>query len=123
MPQIWFRKSKKAYYLQIDRNTQKRLGKAEAEAAYRQWVLEQGGALPASDRRKFTVAEAAQLFLDHAKATTKPKSYEFYCYFIVPFVERFGGAAMADFPPVAFIRWLDDHAGWKGNARRVGAMR
>src|SRR5689334_2082674 len=51
MPKIWFRKSKKAFYLQIDRNTQMRLGKtkAEAEAAYRAWLIEQGEQLPPSE--------------------------------------------------------------------------
>ncbi len=40
MPKIWFRESKQAYSLQIDRHTQKRLGKtrAEADAAYRRWI-------------------------------------------------------------------------------------
>jgi integrase len=119
MPQIWYRKSKKAWYLQIDRRRQKRLGrtKAEAEAAYRRWLLEHGEALPASQGKKLTVAELAQEFLDYAKAHTKPKSYEFYCYFAVPFVERFGSVPAATFPPLSFTKWLDDHAGWKGSRR------
>src|SRR5947209_5062065 len=110
---IWWRTSKQAYYLQIDRKTQKRLGKtkAEAEAAYRQWLLEQGEELLAVERKKLTVAELAQQFLDDAKAHTKPKSYEFYCYFVVPFAERFGAAQAAVFSPLAFTKWLDEHPG------------
>jgi hypothetical protein len=54
-----------------------------------------GEQLPRHERKKLTVAELAQEFLDHAKAHTKPKTYEFYCYFVVPFVERFGGAGGA----------------------------
>jgi hypothetical protein len=46
----------------------------------------------------------AQEFLDHSKAHTKPKIYEFYCYFVVPFVERFGGAMASDFSPLAFTK-------------------
>lgn len=44
MSKIWYRKSKQAHYLQIDRNKQKRLGKTlkEAEAAYREWLLSEG---------------------------------------------------------------------------------
>lgn len=119
MPKIWFRQDKNAYYLQIDRQRQKRLGKtkAEAEAAYRHWLIEQGGDLPVDERKKLTVAELGQQFLDHTQAHTKSTSYEFYCYFVVPFVERFGSAPAADFSPRAFTRWLDDHKGWKG-ARR-----
>jgi integrase len=119
MPQIWWRASKQAYYLQIDRKTQKRLGKtkAEAEAAYRQWLIDHGEPLPVPERKKLTVAEVAQEFLHYSKAHTKPRSYEFYCYFVVPFVERFGSAPAATFPPLSFTKWLDEHPGWQG-ARR-----
>lgn len=67
VPKIWYRKSKKACYLQVDRHTQKRLGKtlAQAEAAYRAWLLDQGEPLPAREVRKLTVGELAQQFLDH----------------------------------------------------------
>jgi hypothetical protein len=53
MPKIWYRASKMAYYLQIDRRTQKRLGRTlkEAEAAYRQWLLDRGEALPAPEQK------------------------------------------------------------------------
>jgi len=121
VPKIWFRKDKNAYYLQIDRKHQKQLGKtkAEAETAYRTWLIEQGGDLPPAERKKLTVAELGQQFLDHAKVHTKPKSYEFYCYFVVPFVERFGSAQAADFSPLAFTRWLDEHQGWKGARRNA----
>lgn len=121
MPAIWFRKSKNAYYLQISRTQQMRLGKtkAEAEAAYRAWLIEHGEQLPAPERKKLTVAELAQQFLDHARAHTKPRTYEFYCYFVVPFVERFGAAPAATFPPLSFTKWLDEHAGWKGCRRNA----
>jgi integrase len=121
MPKIWYRSSKKAYYLQIDRRTQKRLGRTlkEAEAAYRQWLIDQGEALPAPQRKKLTVAEVAQEFLDHARAHTKPKTYESYCYFVVPFVERFGSVPAATFPPLSFTKWLDEHEGWKGCRRNA----
>jgi hypothetical protein len=121
MPKIWYRASKDAYYLQIDRDTQKRLGKTkpEAEAAYRTWLIEQGEQLPAVQRKKLTIAEAAQEFLSDAQAHTKPKTYEFYCYFIVPFVERFGAATTADFSPLAFAKWLDANLGCKGSCRNA----
>jgi integrase len=121
MQKIWFRKSKKAYYLQIDRHTQKRLGKtkAEADAAYRQWLIEEGQQLPQAEQKKLTVAEVAQEFLNHCQKHTKKKSYEFYAYFIVPLVERFGGAVAKDLSPLAFEKWLDDHKGWKGARRNA----
>jgi hypothetical protein len=94
MPQIWFRHSKHAWYLQTDRRRQKRLGrtKKEAEAAHRDWLLEQGEQLPEPARKKLTVAELARLFLADALAHTKPKSYEFYRYFVEPFAARFPAA-------------------------------
>jgi hypothetical protein len=121
MPKIWYRKSKKAYYLQIDRHTQKRLGATlhEAEAAYRQWLLDQGQELPRQQGKKLTIAELAQEFLDHSKKSNKPKTYDSYCYFIVPFVERFGSAPAATFPPLSFTKWLDAHEGWKGCRRNA----
>ncbi len=119
LPKPWYRQSKKAWYLQVSRGVQKRLGKtrAEADAAYRQWLLEQGESLPSAERKRLTVSELAQEFLDFANAHTKPKSYEFYCYFIVPFVDRFGAAPAATFPPLSFTKWLDERAGWKGSRR------
>lgn len=119
MPKIWWWESKKAYYLQIDRKTQKRLGKtkAEAEVAYRKWLLEHGEALPTQERSKFSVAELGQEFLDHSKRSNDPRTYEFYCYFVVPFVERFGSVPAATFPPLSFTKWLDEHEGWKGSRR------
>ena len=121
MPKIWFRKAKQAYYLQIDRHTQKRLGKtrAEADAAYRQWILEQGDSLPRQEQQRLTVAELGQEFLDRVKAKRKPKTYESYCYFLVPFVERFGAARAATFPVLTFEKWLDEHPGWKGCRRNA----
>jgi integrase len=119
LPKPWYRKSKKAWYLQVSRGVQKCLGKTKAEAdrAYRQWLLAQGEQLPTTERQRLTVAEIAQEFLDHSKRNNDAKTYEFYCYFVVPFVERFGSAAAATFPPLSFSKWLDEHAGWKG-ARR-----
>lgn len=121
MPKIWYRKSKKAYYLQISRTEQMRLGKTkeEAEAAYRQWILDQGEALPKKEQQKLTVAELAQKFLDRVQAKRKPKTYEGYCYFICPFVERYGGAPAATFPILTFEEWLDSNSGWKGCRRNA----
>jgi integrase len=121
LPKPWYRKSKKAWYLQVARGAQKCLGKTKAEAdrAYRQWLIEQGESLPPEERRRLTVAELAQEFLDYSKAHTKPKTYESYCYFVVPFVERFGSVAAATFPPLTFTKWLDEHAGWKGSRRNA----
>src|SRR5437868_6459704 len=44
LPKPWYRKSKKAWYLQVSRGTQLRLGKTreEADRAYRRWLLDQG---------------------------------------------------------------------------------
>jgi integrase len=121
LPKPWYRPSKKAWYLQVSRGVQQRLGKtkAEADAAYRQRLLDQGQDLPPPERRKLSIAEIAQEFLDHTKKHTKPKSYASYCYFVVPFVERFGKAPPASFPPLSFTRWLDDHAGCKGSRRNA----
>ena len=121
LPKPWYRKSKKAWYLQVSRGVQKCLGKtrAEADRAYRQWVLEQGEQLPAAERRRLTVAEVAQEFLDHSKRNNDARTYQFYCYFVVPFVERFGSAAAATFPPLSFSKWLDEHEGWKGSRRNA----
>lgn len=121
MPKIWFRKSKGAYYLQVSRTEQKRLGKTlkEAEAAYRQWLIDQGESLPVQQQKQLTVQELSQQFLDHTQKHTKPKSYEFYCYFVVPFRERFGTAPAANFSPLAFTNWLDEHTGWKGARRNA----
>jgi integrase len=121
MPKIWYRKSKKGYYLQIDRTHQRRLGatKAEAETAYNTWLLERGEQLPPLRQRKVTIAELAKEFLDHAKLHTKPKTYKFYCYFVVPFVERFGAVIASQFSPLAFTKWLDEHEGWKGSRRNA----
>ena len=119
MPKIWYRSSKKAYYLQIDRRTQKRHGRTlkEAEAAYRQWLIDRGEALPAPEQKKLTIAEVAQEFLDHSNRNNDPRTYEFYCYFVCPFVERFGAATAATYSPLAFTKWLDEHEGWKGSRR------
>lgn len=38
---------------------------------------------------------------------------------MVPFVERFGAAAAATFPPLCFNKWLDEHPGWKGARRNA----
>jgi integrase len=121
LPKPWFRKSKKAWYLQVSRGVQKCLGKtrAEADRAYRHWLLEQGEQLPVMERRRLTVAEVAQEFLDHSRKNNDEGTYQFYCYFVVPFVERFGSAPAATFPPLSFIKWLDEHDGWKGARRNA----
>ena len=51
LPKPWFRKSKKAWYLQVARGQQLCLGKTKAEAdrRYREWLIENTGAVPRSD--------------------------------------------------------------------------
>jgi integrase len=121
LPKPWYRKSKKAWYLQVARGVQKGLGKTkdEADRAYRTWLLEHGEQLPAAERKRLTVAEVAQEFLDHSKRHNDARTYDFYCYFIVPFVERFSAAPAATFPPLSFTKWLDEHKGWKGARRNA----
>lgn len=119
LPKPWFRKSKKAWYLQVARGEQLCLGKTKADAdrRYRQWLLENAGALPRTDQNKLTVAEIGQEFLDHSQKHNDPRTYDFYRYFIVPFVERFGEAVAFEFLPRSFNKWLDEHKGWKGSRR------
>jgi integrase len=121
LPKPWFRKSKKAWYLQVSRGVQRCLGKskAEADAAYREWLLEQGEPLPRQDQQKLTVAEIAQEFLDDSKANNDPRTYEFYLYFVVPFVKRFGAARAACFPPLSFQKWLNENKGWQASRRNA----
>jgi integrase len=121
LPRPWFRKDKKAWYLQVSRNQQKRLGKTKTEAdiAYREWVLDQGGMLPANQSKRLTVAEIAQEFLDDSKANNDARTYEFYRYFVAPFVTRFGAAVAATFPPLTFQKWLNEHKSWKGSRRNA----
>lgn len=121
MHKIWWRESKQAYYLQIDRKRQKRLGKTQAEAdlAYRKWLIEEAGSVPEAEQNKLTVAELGEHFLNHSKTNNDPKTYEFYCYFVVPFVQRFGAATAKNFLPLTFTKWLDEHKGWKGARRNA----
>jgi integrase len=121
LPKPWFRKDKKAWYLQVSRHQQKCLGKtkAEADVAYREWLLDQGQPLPRQDQQKLTVAEIAQEFLDDSKANNDPRTYDFYRYFVVPFVGRFGSARAATFPPLSFQKWLNEHEGWQGSRRNA----
>jgi site-specific recombinase XerD len=86
---------------------------------YREWLIEQGQPLPRQDQKKLTVAEIGQEFLDDSKANNNERTYEFYRYFVVPFVERFGSAAAATFPPLSFQKWLNEHEGWKGSRRNA----
>ena len=101
LPKPWFRKSKKAWYLQVSRRRQKYLGKtkAEADAAYRAWLLDSTGALPPEQARKLTVAEVGQQFLDHCRLHTSANSYDYYRHFVKAFVGHFGGASAADIIP------------------------
>jgi hypothetical protein len=121
LPKPWYRAPKKAWYLRASRHQQLKLGKtkAAADAAYRRWLLEHNEDLPAAERKRLTVAEVAREFLDHSKRTNDARTYEFYRYFVAPFVERFGSAAAARFPPLAFTKWLDEHPGWKGSRRNA----
>jgi len=50
------------------------------------------------------MADTGQEFLDHCWKNTKPKSFGFYSYFCVPFVERFGSATAATYSPLAFSK-------------------
>jgi len=83
LPKPWFRKDKKAWYLQVSRYQQKCLGKTKAEAdiAYRQWLIEQGGELPANQFKRLTVAEIAQENGPFRKACVDFKSTQVYAVF------------------------------------------
>ncbi|HYV39192.1 MAG TPA: site-specific integrase [Gemmataceae bacterium] len=126
LPKPWYRKSKKAWYLQVGRNEQKCLGKtkAEADTAYRTWLIEEGGSMPQGQQARLTIAEIGQDFLDHSKRHNDPKTYQFYCYFLVPFIERFGAVIAKDLLPRSFTKWLDEHEGWKGTRRNaIGSVK
>jgi integrase len=73
-----------------------------------------GRVLAPQEQKRLTVAEFGQEFLDRVKAKKMPKTDESYCYFLVPFVERFGAARAATFPSLTFDKGLDEHAGWIG---------
>src|SRR5205085_196899 len=102
-------------------NEQVCLGKTkeEADRRFREWVIEQGGSLPDAERKKLTIAEVAQEFLDFSKNNNDEPTYDYYRYFIVPFVERFGSAVAKAFSPLSFTKWLDEHPGWKGCRRNA----
>ncbi len=119
LPKPWYRKSKKAWYLQVARGEQMCLGKTKADAdrRYREWLIDNAGSLPQPMQRHLTIAELAQEFLNHSQKHTKPNTYIYYCFFVVPFVERFGSAVAETFLPRTFNKWLDEHTGWNGSRR------
>jgi integrase len=69
--------------------------------------------LPAS---RLAVAQACDLFLEHAQRHTKQKTYEFYKSFLQSFCDLYGTLPVRSLKPLHVTRWLDGNA-WNPTTR------
>jgi integrase len=117
-PKPFFRRSKRAWYLQLGKR-QIALGKDREQAfkKYQQLMLHERGRLSAPDS-PLTVAAVADLFLDWCQRHNEPRTYEWYKDFLQDFCDRYGSVQALEVKPYHVTRWLDSHAGWGDSTRR-----
>ena len=103
-PQPWFRAGKSAWYVKLH-GRQIRLGveKDEAFQAFHRLMVREG---KVEVNERLTLAEAADLYLDHSQAVHKPITYEGNRYRIQRVCDQFGGVRLADLRASQVERWL-----------------
>jgi len=117
-PKPFFRKSKKAWYLQLG-GRQISLGKCRDEAflRYQEILLHERGQVIASNSA-LTAAQVCDLFLEWCKRHNEPVTYDFYKKFLQDFCDLYGAVRALEVKPFHVTRWLDHHAGWADGSRR-----
>lgn len=122
-PKPWYRTSKNAWFVELG-GKQVRLAKGkdsekEAYEAFYRLMAARPENLPPPD--KITVAQLADLFLDHSQRHHAADTYELYRHFLQSFCDSYGRLTAATIKPFHVTRWLDAHPKWT-SARRHAVM-
>ena len=120
--QPFYRRSNDSWYVQFGKK-QVRLakGKANRADAYRRFAeLIAGDVGRMREPGLVTVAQACDLFLDHAQRHTAPDTYKFYRFFLQAFCDRHGTKKVSALKPIHVTQWLDSF-GWNPTSRHRAA--
>jgi integrase len=135
----WYRKSKDAWYVEID-GRQRLLGKhpegapapkksprtgiwnapQEIQAAFRKLIdsHEREEALKA-DPRKVLAREVCDRYLVAVEKAVEIDTFNFYKKYLQSFCDLHGAIRASELKPLHLTEWLDAHPGWKASRRHA----
>lgn len=133
----WYRKSKDAWYVEID-GRQQPLGKHPENAplpkkgkkgwnvppeiltAFHErmiaWAREEA---TRADPRTVLAREVCDRFLVASEKTVEARTFEWYKKYLQSFCDLHGGVRASDLRPLHLTDWLDQHSGWKASRRHA----
>ena len=116
-PAPWFRKSRKSWFVTLN-GKQVDLQTADRKEATRRWhQLALNEPAEPVTRPQLTAKELFARFLEWAEKHTRPRSYEWYSYFLVEFATKLPEKLLAsELRPFWVTRWLDNRPGWNSTS-------
>lgn len=120
----WYRKSKDAWYVEID-GRQVRLAKGKdarkaAETKFHELMLRRAREEAAkADPRAILARAICDLFLVQAEKAVEAGTFEWYRKYLQSFCDLHGAVRAADLRPLHLTGWLDAHPGWKASRRHA----
>jgi integrase len=120
----WYRKSKDAWYVEIDgRQVQLAKGKdarRAAETKFHELMLQRAREEAAkADPRTILARAVCDLFLIAAEKTVEAGTFQWYKKYLQSFCDLHGPVRAADLRPLHLTAWLDAHPGWKASRRHA----
>jgi integrase len=113
---VWWRASVGAWYATIH-GRKVNLGTDHAEATRRFHRLKAAGEV--APPGAIAAADLFGRFLDAAKASTAPRTYEYYRDRLKPFGQSLGRRKAEDLKPLHVTQWMDAHPTWGQATRRA----
>jgi integrase len=120
----WYRKSKDAWYVEID-GRQVRLAKGRsarnaAETAFHELMLRRAREeATKADPRAVLAREVCDRFLVATEKALAPRTFGWYNNYLQSFCDLHGGARATDLRPFHLTGWLDRHPGWRSSRRHA----
>lgn len=120
----WYRKSKDAWYVEIDgkqvRLAEGKEARKEAEIKFHELMLKRAREQAArADPRSILARAVCDLFLVASEKVVEVRTFEFYKKYLQSFCDQHGTVRAADLKPLHLTGWLDTHPGWKASRRHA----
>jgi integrase len=122
-PKPWYRAQTDAWFVTLDgkqhRLAEGKKARAEAEAAFhRLMAAAKPEAEPTRPRGALSAAAGLDLFLGHARRRLRPRTAEWYAWYLTPLAAHLKATPLPEVRPHHLTAWLDGHPAWNDQTRR-----
>lgn len=111
----WFRKSKNAWYVELDgKQVRLAVGAENEKKALEAYYKLMATGSPNFAKNKLSLTLLCELFLEYASKNLAPASHDLYKRFVTDFQKLYPNVEALAIKPFHVTRWLDQHPTWIG---------